>query len=71
MTYTKISKMEMWNDSSFSSDDLFRLADISASATDNEKFLISMIDRFFIKIALLQDDVDSYKSMVDELGGRA
>jgi hypothetical protein len=61
-------KNEMWNDVEFSTGDLWRLTEIQDSKfiTDNEKFLCSLIDKMFIRLALLQDDVDTLKLTLEQ-----
>lgn len=62
---------EMWQDTNFSTADLMRLTQIGTSPTDNEKFLLDVIDKFFVKVALLQDDIETLQRSLEDAGGIA
>jgi hypothetical protein len=56
-----------FNDRQMTTEDLFRLEEIEKGPkTDNEKFLCEMIDKFFFRLAQLQDDVQTLKDTVEQ-----
>jgi hypothetical protein len=59
-----------WNNFTVTTDDLFRLQELEGSSlkTDNERFLCLMIDKLFLRIAELQDQVNDLKgTMLDSV----
>ena len=63
-------KNVMFNDLEFTTADLFRLTEIQDGGytTDNEKFLLSLVDKFFLRIAHLKDDCATYKAILRREG---
>ena len=55
-------KTIQFNDRQFSTEDLFRLEEIEKDPkTPNEKFLCDMVEKFFFRMAQLQDDIKDLK----------
>jgi len=60
----------IFNNLEFSTSDLFRLTEIQDGGytTDNEKFLLSLVDKFFLRIAVLKDECAQYKQILNDEG---
>jgi hypothetical protein len=56
-----------FNDREFTTEDLFRLEEIEKNPeSDNERFLLTMVDKFFFRIAQLQDDINTLKDTMEQ-----
>jgi hypothetical protein len=56
-----------FNDREFTTEDLFRLEEIEKNPeSDNERFLLTMVDKFFFRIAQLQDDIQTMKQTMEQ-----
>lgn len=63
-----IDKAKLFNDSEFTTDDIFKLAEIEGGSfrTQNEEFLLQLIDKFCLKIALLKSDLEDTKELLEQ-----
>ena len=65
-----IARHIVMNDLEFSTSDLFRLTEIQDGgySTENERFLLGLVDKFFLRIAHLKDDCATYKAILRREG---
>lgn len=63
-----MKKVLMFNDREFTSEDLFKLEDIEKHPeSENEKFLCQMVEKFFFRMAQLQDDINQMRIEMEQV----